>query len=395
MQFVLRRHTKAVKCLHYWEGLARPILISGDEEGLLLCWDLLTKKPFASFACGGQIVCFQQFDDLLFVTSKDHTLRIIKFPMAVLASKVQSELLASLELVYEIPVNTLNFSNTLAEQLPGGEFRLWCCNTQNSDLIDIYEFSISGSKHFCRKQKGISLYETISTLINPNVTKLDKLGIMMKLVAFEGTIYCGFESGFIVGLQLHQSTLHVVYVSSVHYPDPVLNMTVGEDVRKVISSSISSDIGFHQKRETSPLSSSMKTEKCYALDDKTVYEESKKCPLNKISHIEQLDGVYVASSWNGITKVFDIGLGVCLKEISKERAQVQIEGNNIGNATFEKEPTNIKVTSMLCISKKNYSAAENLLKTIREGERRRISRFFSETWCLLGYDDGSISANQI
>ena len=246
MMFTLRKHKCSVTSLLYWHNSSIPILISGDHEGLIFAWNLLTRQPYCTFQCSGQIVSFQKLDNLLVVTSKDHTLRILRFPNTLVSSFSQNGPLASFDLIYEIPVNTLNFSNSVIEQLSSEKYRLWCCNTQSSDSLDIYEFNITDAKSLKRLYKAVSLYEPITQLIDKNTMKFDKLGIIMRFALLDSVVYCGFESGFVIGLHVSKSNgLHIVYISSCHYPDPVLNMTVGSDIKKVISCSTSQSLGLH------------------------------------------------------------------------------------------------------------------------------------------------------
>ncbi|CAH00563.1 Asa1p [Kluyveromyces lactis] len=391
MPFTLRYHTCGVTSLLHWNDEQDvPTLISGDEKGSILVWNLLSRKPYYKYTCRGQIVSFQQLNDLIIATSKDHTLRILKFPSTLTTKEGFPDYsLPELELIYEIPVNTLNFANTAVEQVDTNNYRLWCCNTQDSETIDIYEFDLRDSKSLKRIHRALSLYEVISGLVDPSTMKFDKLGTTMKFIIYEGIIYLGFESGFVIGLRLTQG-LHIVYISSANYPEPVLDLTVGKDLGKVISSSTNSSLGLHTPNINTESHNNVSS-KDVVVDDSTIHSEMVNIPINKVSHIQQVDNLLIAASWSGRTVVFDINGNKVLASILKERGQVLIDDNPYGNASLPENSTKVKISAMTCIPKFNTVNPS----CTSEGTRRRWIRFYKETWCLIGYADGSIKATEV
>ncbi|CDO93680.1 unnamed protein product [Kluyveromyces dobzhanskii CBS 2104] len=390
MPFTLRHHTCSVTGLLYWhDPLKVPSLISGDEDGLILVWDLLSRKPYCRYKCKGQIASLQQLNSLLIATCKDHTLRIFNFPSAVVSTNRDVNAFPELNLVYEIPVNTLNFANTALEKVGTNLYRLWCCNTQDSETIDIYEFDLRDSKSLKRIHRAVSLYELISTLVNPSIMKFDKLGTVMKFIAYCGVIYVGFESGFVIGLYL-KSELHIAYISSGHYPEPVLDFAAGENLGKVISSSTDSYLGLHSSN-VGMISKENFTSDDIIIDDSVIHTERMNIPVAKVSHIQQIDNILVTSSWSGKTELFDLGGENVLAVILKERGQVHVDDNPYGNASLSKNSTKVKICSMVCLPKNDTV----IPSCTSEGAARRWIKFCKEAWCLIGYEDGSILAREI
>ncbi len=399
MPFTLRHHKVAVTSLLNWcsEDIL-PTLISGDEDGTILVWNLLNRKPFYRYKCNGQIISLQQVNDLLVALCKDHTLRIFTFPLSVTLSINNtfstSHNLAELNLIYEIPVNTLNFANAAVQHINGDIYMLWCCNTQDSETIDVYQFNIQEKTSLRRLHKAIALYEHISKMVDPSVMKFDKLGTVMKFLLYEDRIYIGFESGFVVAVSLSDDlSLHVSYVSSAHYPEPVLDLSVGHDLKMVLSSSTTSSLGLHKAK--SKLKHQHDTaEGDIIIDDSEVYSNLIKLPTKKVAHIQQMDNIIVVSTWYGTTEIFDTTGRDTLTIIRKERGQVPVDDNPYGNASLPKDSTRVKISSTICISKTNTNEVSSI-KDVTEGIKRRLLRFSNQTWCLVGYEDGSIVVKEI
>ncbi|GAV48425.1 hypothetical protein ZYGR_0I07220 [Zygosaccharomyces rouxii] len=390
-EYTLRFHKSSVTDLLVLDlpQEVAPLLVSGDATGKICLWDLIRRRPISSHCIENepQIVALQYVDDgLLAVLDKQHKLRFLKID-------------GSWEQVYEIPVNTLNFANFLVQRLDTGWYRLICCNTQDSESIDIYEFHLSSLHSLKRVHKGLKFYQAISSLILPAGFKLDKLGIVMKFTEWHGVIFCGMESGFVIGFNLiDDGQVEIVYVSHVHYPNPILDLYPGKD--NILSSSTDNKIGIHDLNCQQDERPNFERQSPILLKKElhSLSANFKQVPISEVAHIKKIENLLLLSSWFGETVVTDEQIQL-LAKFSKSKSIVEVNENPQGNlqsnntSSKSKNP-NCKVSSLEGLSSSNSKDSNYVIST-NVGQRRRIERFLQNSWCIIGYDDGNIAFHRL
>lgn len=436
-EYSLRCHKSSVAASTFLEWPSRsnvPILITGDSSGLIVLWDLLTRRPLGTHTLAGspQVVAVQDLGNgLIAILSKDHKLRIHEMrakEMTSVAKSTTSFEAPQLQLheVYEVPVNTLNFANFVVQKLDEGYYRLICTNTQDSEAIDVYQFHLSNIHSLRRVFKGVTFGPVIQKLhTDPESVKAKKLGIVMRFLEHGETIYCGFESGLVVGFKIHESDIEkanidedaggshdmcieIVYVSSVHYPEPVLALELNDATGEILTSSTKNVIGIHPMISTQDIIGSCHSnflrDKDSAVlirsDLKICNTNFREVPYSSIGHLTVVDGNIVASTWTGITYVLNRDYLV-LAMMSKSRSNVLVSESSQGSlqgANEEKtQKRHIKVSSLTGISSaliQRFSSLDQQL-TRRRGQDRRMRTFAAKSWCIIGYDDGSIAVHRI
>lgn len=426
----LRYHKSEVTSLIFvtWPLRSQtPILISGDAGGVLVCWDPVTRRPIFTFNRNleSRVVVIQDLEDgLIAVLFKDHKLRFLQLPNKSLQSTnskgCDTNELAAPELneIYKIPVNTLNFANFLLQKIGERSYRLVCTNTQDSEAIDIYTFNLSDMHSLKRIYKGVNFSGIIEKIPNePPASKADKLGIVMKFIERDGDIYCGLESGYVIGFRLHNNAesnednisssfnfIEIVYVSSAHYPNPVLDLSLDTSNGDILSTSTADQIGIHRNFQLKP-----NVKEKFISDDSgfikapvdmtiacTIFQQM---PMSKLSHIVPLNDCLLISSWTGRTLI--IRANEVLAKISKSKSSVMVsessQGSFQGENDTKKDRRTCKVSSLAGYPSPAGQAElghESDIK-IRPGQRRRIKNFLEKSWCVIGYEDGSIAFHQI
>lgn len=428
--YSLRYHKSGVTASLFveWPSTSKvPSLLTGDSKGSLVLWDMITRRPVVTYSVNGgaQIVSVQDLgDSKIAVLSKDHKLRFLEItagePESLVLRKVHISGL-SFRQVYEIPVNTLNFANFVLQKLNRSTYRLICINTQNSEAIDIYDFELSDMHSLRRIFKGVSFAGVIQKLsTDPESGKAKKLGIVMRFVEHKGSIYCGFESGFVVGFEIQdrhrtgtstasqQPLIHVIYVSSVHYPEPVLDLKEDKNSDTILSSSTKDFIGIHpilsaEKGEVT-VQNMLVCDKCSSVlirrDLKISCSNSKRIPASSIGHLAVIDGVVIVSTWTGVTIALDPDnqeVARMLKSKSNVPISESSQGRLQGGSEEKADKRYTKVSSLSGISSVvlQNALSSHQQSISRPGQSRRMKDFSEKSWCVIGYDDGSIAVHQI
>lgn len=449
--FTLRYHKHPVTAQQFIElhfRNATPVLLSGDANGLLVFWDVITRRPIANYDLGSnvQVVSMQYMgDELLSILTKDHKLRILQIytegdPIVQPREKYR---LFQLRQVYEIPVNTLNFANFLIQKIRDRFYRLICCNTQDSESIDIYTFHLSDLHSLKRIHKGINFYEMIKALVcTSGDIKSEKLGIVMQFAESNGIIYCGMENGFVIGFKLHDQVellssravlspdklssktssitdekddilkgiVEVVYVSRIHYPNPVLDLCTNTSRNGIVlSSSIDDVIGLHSALNTENVAFLKEDDYILGVSHNIVAKRSLKVsmesymnvPASQVGHLIQLDDLLIISTWSGQTLILEQNEQLFAKYsktkcnlLANESPQGNIQGNN---ATTKKDKRWCKVSSLAGSSRgaERHHLQLQSIANSSPGQRRRVDKFLENSWCAIGYEDGSIALHML
>lgn len=434
--YTLRYHKSRVTVLKFIQlpqDFVLPTLVSGDASGQLVLWDLATRRPITTYSIekSPEIVAVQYLDDyLLAILSKDHKLHILKVHkedatvMKRQSSSFELPPAYSLQECYHVPINTLNFANFLLQNLGDSLYRLICCNTQDSDSIDIYTFHLSDLHSLRRIRKGVNFYEIIRELLSKSeAERVNKLGIVMKFTQCNDIIYCGLESGYIIGFKMHDNLellssksgdtnhyefmIEIVYISAVHHPNPVLDLFSVKD--NVLSSSVDAVIGTHQVTYAPNNEVFDELDYTTRISDHILYKRTlkvqadnfKKSPVAQVSHIIELNEYLILGCWSGNTVVVKQD-GQITENFFKSKSNVLVnesaQGNLQGNGQIsDKDKRFYKICSLTGLSKRvsETSVQTHLAQPLSVGHQRRVTNFLDESWCVIGYEDGGIVFHQI
>ncbi|CCF59484.1 hypothetical protein KAFR_0H00750 [Kazachstania africana CBS 2517] len=406
--FTLRSHASKVTALTLIYANAVPNLVSGDEGGKIVKWDLITRRPLVAIdSIEAQIIEIKQLDpDCIAVLSKDYTLRVYDFDLS--------------NVLFETKVNTLNFANFIIYKEPHSDWNtLIVCNTKNSENIDVYKFQLNDFKSLKRIFNNLDFKNTMDYMKNERFPQIEKLGLIMKLLKVGELIYCGFESGVIIAFRFSEdeSFIEVVYISVLHCPNPILDFCYDEISDAVLSSSTNETIGKHpiirpSTGENRPLTLEAFDSADYFVDKEqkillyknaciSVNGDQLNITFKKIGHLKVLESYLLLSSWSGKTAILDKRTSNLLTSFCKSKSSVLVSESSQGsfdsNSVKQKDTTFSKIGSMTGFdpSFNTMIATDIVSKKQTLGQQRRNYSFLEHCWCFIGYDDGSICAHRL
>lgn len=375
----------------------KPFLLSSDESGKVLLWDLTTLRPIREIqAHASQILTIRQLgisdngiDSNYFGTvlthGRDHTIKFWKL----------FDEFGSIELsqIYELPVNALNFSNV--DVL--GDF-LITPNTMNSNAFDIYDINFLSQEEKLDETRLKRLFEAVDvyrTAVTTNFSKfeefsvqreddvedanrVDKFGIIMKLLFIsKDKVFIGYESGHVASLKLNleKRSFEISTITKHHFPNPVLSLTYDKFNSTVLSTSIDSKIVVHDIK--SDMSHSIKLEK-----------------FGKISGVSCFEDRYVLSSWNGYIRFYRLSPDKTeleyLSNFKKPKGLIAGDLNVIGNINDDngvaKDKNKAVKPNSLAISPKR-----EIDPSLKKLYNRRDVKVIENSYLAVGYDDGTIT----
>lgn len=431
--FTLRNHKKGITALQIIKmpSVSKvSVLLSGDSDGLFVIWDLVTKRPITCTQIKDHphIIAFQWVGStVLSILCKDSMLRMFKLEASALLStdlvvgERQFNKTTGLQWaqIYEMPVNTLNFANFIMDsqvELKDGKdnesYRLICCHTNDSEAIDIYQIMQDPKFKLQRPFDNINFPEFLkkqSLLEIFNVPKDSKFGIIMKLAKLNDIIFLGFENGFIMGFtttfdeELQKGVADLIHISNDHYPNPILNMCIsGDELYSCSTDGFISKHKFSIDLLTRPAAEYIKNDTLLIKCSSTLKASRPSridLPLKNISHIDVISDDYlVVSNWSGKTIVINEYTSEVLQTFVKTRNNLVANDSSIGDLTngnnsnteSSLKSKNYKVGSMIGL--KSFDVQSDGLKV---GELRRIKTLAKFSWCIIGYDDGTIKLNRL
>lgn len=396
-----------------------PKLISTDETGNIVVWDLITRRPIGieTSPSGAAIIDIQLIaNKYLIYLSKDYTLRILDW----------SNFPSDDGCIFEMNVNTLNFANFAASLDSNMEvITLCCCNTQDSETIDVYQIDIN-TKKLTRVFNHIDFYPIVKNMLQNVLNRVpDRLGMVMKFKQDlrTKTIFIGFESGIIIGYQIVLGKIVVTYISAVHFPEPILDLhilTTPESLQSNISTAIT-DINGNDNNGTGILLSSSTNniiaKHYYPMHINQSLERSNNLEVipnlqvsnseqlevkgNKISYIAAFNQFLIWSTWNGKTSIKNIVEGTVSKYRRSKgniRPNESAKGSLTGSSTQNNESKYVKIGAMEIYQsiQNSTNEVEPLNAVVMNSSRqRRLKQFISHSWCFVGYHDGTISIYEI
>ncbi|KAK6894748.1 ASTRA-associated protein 1 [Candida tropicalis] len=241
-QFTLRSHNSSITFI-YPSPTSSLHLYTADSTGLIIEWDLITRRPVISWqAHNDTILSMSTIHNHLLTHSRDNTIKIWN----------------NTDCIMEIPCNSLNFSNVVVVH----DEILITPASINSNNLDVYK--ITSDWQLTRLISDINVYQLVEKGIQfEEIGSRNDYGIIMKIHLVDNIIYVGFESGDIVGLELilpkptvkensnidkliiNQSPkLIVKYHNSIHVPNPIVSMSTFQDI--LVSGSTTNKIVIHK-----------------------------------------------------------------------------------------------------------------------------------------------------
>lgn len=383
--------------------ICKPYVVTADEKGNLKLWDLKTHRTIIEIdhAHKGSVLSVKQLgttykeedattviDPALFgyclTHSRDHTIkfwRLLDDKGAILFKEI-----------YEMPVNSLNFSN-----VDSFDHYLVSPNTSDSNKFDIYDLNflyMDNAKHLTRVFEAVDLLKECKIQGHEfhefnlrakqdddldNVNRVDKFGIVMKYLWIKkDLIAVGYESGHVVIVQCDLDTkkLKILQVSAYHFPNPVLSISYNQHENTLLSSSIKSKIVKHDL-------SNFKSE-----------PTSVKVQLNKISNIITYQDRLILSSWSGLIKFFKSTKTTDsyeeISQFNKPKGMLIGNLNIIGN----NQSNDIEIQKQYIVKPNTLEVFIQDQKEIGVGYQRILERrdmmLLKKNFLCVGYDDGTV-----
>lgn len=333
--FALRAHKSPIT---YILPLSEDYILTSDQSGVIIKWNLPTKRPA-----------------LTWTAHTDSVLTMLKWHLYIITHSRDSTIKIWLEdkLQYEFPVNALNFSNVVLFQ----DRYLITPATTDSNNIDIYRLN-DGPISITREVANFSPYDLVHNLKFDDIQGRKDFGIIMKMFIIDNVLYIGFESGDIIGLNITlpqpsitQSVtstliinkdvkLRLQYHNSSHVPNPIISLAA------MNSTLVSGSTGKKVITHSDPI---------------------KVCKLNEsgiqsiVPHGEHL----IVGFWNGII------------ELENEIIQ-----RSLPHLDAEEMKTTVKLSYMCMLPKPESRDVQKYSTLIRRKKYRDL--------LLVGYEDGTV-----
>ncbi|CCK68392.1 Asa1p KNAG_0A07390 [Huiozyma naganishii CBS 8797] len=397
--YTLRAHTCAVTTVLVVDDCHTPTLVSTDEKGRIIVWDLITRRSVRShqLESGAAITATQYVEpNLLACLSKeDCSLRLYN--------------LATLEEIFEMKVNTMSFANFVIARSENGLLTLFCCSTTNPEAIDCYTIDVT-TKRLKRVAKELHFGESIANVLPDGLPKIDKLGLVMKFISHDsGTMFIGFESGIIIGFRLVFDSISdgdclvvVTHVSAPHCPRPILSLEIDVNNRaKLLGSSTDTIIATDTIITTDTCAvSDMKSRAGITTSNDLAFitSEIHDTHTRKIYDIKSLSKYLLWSTWTGKSYSSKVDTSFIEKYWKSKSSLIPIESSQ---GSFDKNKADPKVSRYVktkcitgfdshCYSCRFGVRMDSVALSDRSKERRLL-QFAEHSWYIIGYEDGSIS----
>ncbi|KAL6942003.1 hypothetical protein ACO0QE_003167 [Hanseniaspora vineae] len=425
-QFTLRHHSSSVKALAVYQKNSSVSkcseLYTADEQGNICEWDLPKRKLVRSWSiCESTasricIIGIGVLNDgaenvLLYVHSKDHCLRF--YDITSFQSQKQTKNLTKPELLWEMPVNTLNFSNVVVipcetKENSKGSYQVWCCNTEDTEGIDVYEINprIRTLKRIVKNNK-----------FGDNV----KRGIVMCICATKDSRYIsvGYENGSCVLIERDSvytnsnQYLEIPLEKSTHSGQPVLSMSCSD-----------TSLYFGQAKSSSLYEYNLKSGNCR----KIKIEESAGShdfAQKELSVTGVRADIYEAQNLIGFTTwetntyyLYDAKHDTVINTLQKSKSNVipvsldptgNIDTAGSGDFSESKKSNNVSIEDcLIIIGEKNHidsnnsNSSSDIVPTqkLREAgvsplAMKRINYMLQNNWIVLGFADGSVTVGKL
>lgn len=366
--------------------LHKPYLISGDDKGLLILWDLTTRRPVTLWQ-GHQssVITIQQmgldkgivsdkFYGLVFSHGRDNSVKFWRL----------FDQLGHFDCtrVYDLPENALNFCN-----VDHYGNLLVTPNTLESSKFDIYDLDFLGDDNINENRlkriyEGVDIYQTAVShgydfkefriqRDEDETSRVDKFGIIMKVLFIRRNLLAiGYESGHvaIVELDFDNHSHEILSISAENFPNPVLSLSYDSLNNVIASTSIRSQIVLHD---------------IASLTNKTIKLDK----FGKLGAICNINEKYIISSWNGTTKFFTLSDDKLEYQSSFTKPKGMISGDlNINGNLQDNERKRQAV-----VKPNVLGVADSTNVPTEYGIGRRDLALIQSRLLCTGYSDGTIS----
>lgn len=429
--------------------LLSPSVITADESGLIIWWNLSTRRPLGVWqAHTDSILTVQQLGitwdsnnshdfnipkisetyGQLLTHSKDGTIKIWKMINLIdnhsvksgftysclLKKKINSTTDGSSvptpPLLYELPVNAMNFANV--DMNSHGV--LITPATTDSEGWDLYKIKLTETLEHMKLRRLIQNYQpkvqSTEKVVeiqdadeseSSDLTKRGRLGVIMKVAWIDSTHFLvGYENGNVIGYELNQDIADSTYKAKICFHNKDLE---GNAITIIC----------HDKINSKVLCSSTGSKISIINVNSEMYEsqifETKHKGINSIDCDSFTNSVGIVT-WDGYTRMYDYDQEKVLKFCFKMRRQLPAISNSkemVDNENGDIMQTNGLQTqraSILRFTKKQIDPREVKIAGINiiynNGRSKNIVRrnkeeIFGERWLFIGYQDGKVAMYSI
>lgn len=438
--------------------LFNPSLITADESGLIIWWNLSTRRPLGIWkAHDDSILSIQQLGinwncdpkhnfsipalsidekssyGQLLTHSKDGTIKIWKIIDLIDSSSVTSgfkyssllkkKLYNSTDssenptppLLFQMPVNTMNFSNVIMNSTG----TLITPATTDSEGWDLYNINLNEEAEHLKLKRIVQNHkvdlkrssdEKITELDDDvenelDLTKRGRTGVIMKFIWIDSNKFVvGYESGTILGFEILVHNTNEKSSKQVKQflqndelsGNPITSLCFDRVNNKLLCASAGSKILILEMSKADSSNKFKQKSKLFETKHKGVGDISCDVYTNTIAII----------TWDGYTRMYEYDDTKILKFIFKMRRQIPAISNSKEisenqqsdiqqNNTSQTQKANVlKFTEKQVDPRKNKDSIVNIHYNnglSKNVVRRNREEIYGERWLFIGYQDGKVS----
>lgn len=419
--------------------LFNPSLVTSDESGVIIWWNISTRRPLGIWKAHDDSILtvkqlglewkksedganlpntYESFGQLL-THSKDGTIKIwklidvfnaqsLEFAYTGLLKKKLSDDISSVKppILFEMPVNTLNFTNIDVNS----KGYLITPATTESEGFDIYNIDLTQKEEYLKLKRLIQNYKLKSTAsskieevteenaFDPDMdfTKRGGSGVIMKIKWInDDKFVIGYESGKIVMYCLLKQAdgeykIEQCFSDDTMIGNPITSIALDNTNNTLLWSSTASKVCILDLRKKIP--------DIYDLKHKGVSDIAVDEATNSIGII----------TWDGYVRLYDYCQDSVLKFISKTCRRAPAIFNSkeaVDSSTTDTNQSNVldlQRANIIEFTVKQVDPAQN--KTIeviytngrcKNVVKRNREDVYGERWMFVGFHDGKISINSI
>lgn len=395
-----------------------PTLLTADESGLIIWWNLTTRRPLGIWqAHNDSVISMKQLGvewvstiegynipklnnlyGSLLTHSKDGSVKIWKMIdflndsksefvyTSVLRKKIDDDKNNNTPLkLFELPVNTLNYANIDMNL----QSILLTPATIDSEGFDIYQIDLSQQEEYKKLKRIIQNYKYEKKMDDfdeddVDITKRAGTGVIMKIRWIDDkTFIIGYENGNMVIYKIKEmNKITKVYEDASLSGNPITSIIVDYKNNKILWTSTGSKVCILDRTLNKP----------------SIIFETKHKGINDIN-LDSYSNTVGLITWDGYSRIYQYDDDTGLKFNFKIRRQIPTvlnsneQGDNNENSVQTQRASILKFTkrqvnpsSNNSLFKINYSNGrfKNIVKRNRE-------EIYSQRWMFIGYQDGKVS----
>lgn len=414
--------------------LFNPSLITADESGVLIWWNMATRRPLGIWKAHDDAILTvkqlglrwksvstcdanapetnQSFGQLL-THSKDGTIKIwklidilnfesLEFTYTGLLKKKLADDISSVmpPLLFEMPVNNLNFSNI---DINFSGLQITPATTE-SEGFDIYSVDLTQSEEHQKLRRLVQNYklrtenevknQDVGVAENADLTKREGTGVIMKIAWLDKDQFAiGYESGKLVIFRLFSKCgefrAEEILIDDSLVGNPITSITFDKVHNKLLWASTGSKVCILNLNELTP--------NIFELKHKGVSDIAVDTSTNSVGII----------TWDGYVRFYDYCENDILKFVSKTRRRVPAistskEAVEFNNDTTQNNAVDMQRASVVKFTIKQVDPSQNKLGQIvytngrcKNLVKRNRENIYGERWMFVGYHDGNVSINLI